>query len=186
MREKRGSRLTKQRDSYHKGAPVKSLGRLLLSAFVLLFAGASHASQNNTSALSETPPTHELFDPSKYLGKVVYVDFWATWCIPCRKAFPWMNETKERFGPRGLEMVLINLDKKKTYVEEFLLEYPVNGAVMVYDPAAVLAKLYQVRAMPTAYLIDRRGVIRYTHQGFLSKRVPDYEREIEELLNEKD
>jgi thiol-disulfide isomerase/thioredoxin len=102
---------------------------------------------------------------SQYKGKVVYLDFWASWCIPCRKSFPWMNSMEQKYSNKGLKIITINLDKKEKAVEKFLKRYPANFAV-AYDPAGKTAEAYDVKGMPSSYLIDRSGKIIYTHIGF--------------------
>src|SRR6266480_3576285 len=77
----------------------------------------------------------------KLRGKVVYVDFWASWCGPCRRSFPWMNEMQQKYGPRGLAVVAINVDKKRSDAERFLVQYPAEFTV-VYDDAGTTPAAY--------------------------------------------
>lgn len=116
-------------------------------------------------------------------GKVVYVDFWATWCPPCRKSFPWMNEMHDRYHGKGLEIVAISLDKAQKPVTQFL-ETTSPRFTVALDPEATMADRYGVKVMPTSYLIDRKGKVRMTHRGFRNRDKQALEEEIRKLLAE--
>jgi cytochrome c biogenesis protein CcmG/thiol:disulfide interchange protein DsbE len=102
---------------------------------------------------------------SEYHGKVLYLDFWASWCEPCRKSFPWLNEMKEKFSDKGFEVIGINLDTEKNLADQFLAQTPAQF-VIGYDPSGDTAASYEVKGMPSSFLIDRKGVIVYKHIGF--------------------
>lgn len=116
-------------------------------------------------------------------GKVVLVDFWASWCGPCRQSFPWMNALQNKYRGQGLEVVAINLDQEAELAKEFLAEVPADFTVLL-DTDAQLPGEYGVMGMPSSYLIDRHGRIRAQHIGFHSDRVADYEDAIKTLLAE--
>jgi thiol-disulfide isomerase/thioredoxin len=105
------------------------------------------------------------FDPARHAGRVVYLDFWASWCSPCKLSFPWMQEIADTYGARGLEVIAVNLDKKRAAADEFLRGMDPRFAV-VFDPEGKLAARYQLQGMPTAILFDRSGTVRATHIGF--------------------
>jgi len=107
-------------------------------------------------------------------GKVVLLDFWASWCEPCRRSFPWMDSLESRFGPRGFEVVAINLDKDRALAEEFLDRHPVHFAVG-FDPGARTATAYRVAAMPSSYVIGPGGEILAAHAGFDRSKAPALE-----------
>lgn len=100
-----------------------------------------------------------------FKGKVLYVDFWASWCGPCRKSFPWMNEMHKKYGPQGLVVLGVNLDAKSEDAAQFLAATPASFA-MAYDPAGVSSRSYKVKAMPTSFLIDANGKVLMVHKGF--------------------
>jgi thiol-disulfide isomerase/thioredoxin len=114
-------------------------------------------------------------------GRVVYVDFWASWCAPCRRSFPWMNTLQQRFGSRGLAVVAINVDKRRPDADRFLHQFPATFTV-VFDPAGVTPAAYAVPGMPTSYLIDARGNVVQIEQGFLDDRRAALEARIESLI----
>ena len=80
------------------------------------------------------------FDLKNYQGKVVYLDFWASWCVPCRKSFPWLNQLRNRYSEKQLVIVAVNLDKEAALAADFLKQYPANFDIF-YDPEGVLAKM---------------------------------------------
>ena len=102
-------------------------------------------------------------------GRVVYLDFWASWCGPCRRSFPWMNEIEQRYAAKGLTVVAINVDAKREDAERFLQQYPAKFAI-VYDASGTTPRAYDVKAMPSSYLIDRKGKITRVEQGFLDEK----------------
>lgn len=121
------------------------------------------------------------FDQLK--GKVVYVDFWASWCGPCRSSFPWMQSMHRKYANQGLEIIAINLDQEPELAQKFLQEYK-PGFRVEYDTEGHLAEQFGVETMPTSFLIDRSGKARSKHKGFHTDKVHDYEQEIRKLLGE--
>lgn len=119
---------------------------------------------------------------SDYRGKVVYLDFWASWCGPCRKSFPWMNEMLTRFEKKGLRIIAVNLDNKREDADKFIQQTLPNFDI-AFDPAGKSAELYELQGMPSAYLIDRKGKLHSVHLGFRTKDIGSLEQEIEALLN---
>lgn len=98
-------------------------------------------------------------------GKVVYLDFWASWCGPCRKSFPELEQIRQQLGPKGFEVMAVNVDEFEADALQFLAENPVSYLV-VRDGAGIAPQTYGILGMPTGYLIDREGVVRLVHQGF--------------------
>jgi thiol-disulfide isomerase/thioredoxin len=135
--------------------------------FAVLLAGAVHAAP---------PPALEPVE-----GKVVWVDFWASWCVPCRRSFPWLNTMQRKYGPAGLQIIAVNLDKDRALADGFLAEVPAEFALR-FDPSADLAKAYGVQAMPSSFLIDADGKVLASHFGFKTADTADYERAIEAAL----
>jgi cytochrome c biogenesis protein CcmG/thiol:disulfide interchange protein DsbE len=112
-------------------------------------------------------------------GKVVYVDFWASWCEPCRKSFPWLASLQTRYAPKGLAVIAVNLDKKRDAADAFLAKYPAPFTV-AFDPAGKTAGAFKVAAMPSSYLIGPDGNILFTHAGFDPKETAMIEARIQE------
>jgi cytochrome c biogenesis protein CcmG/thiol:disulfide interchange protein DsbE len=123
-------------------------------------------------------------DMSAYRGKVVYVDFWASWCGPCKQSFPWMQTMKNTYDRQGLTVIAINLDLDRSDADKFLDRFRPTFEVR-FDPQGKIAEFYKVQAMPSSVLIDRHGVTRFTHAGFRPIDGPTYEAQVQELLAEK-
>jgi thiol-disulfide isomerase/thioredoxin len=117
-------------------------------------------------------------------GHVVLVDIWASWCPPCKAAFPAYDELFRRYRDRGFEVLAINVDEKRSAADEFLNGKQFQMRVL-FDPKGVAPLGFNLRAMPTSYIVDKRGEIRFSHQGFTSQAVPELQRQIEQLMAEK-
>ena len=118
---------------------------------------------------------------SNYNGKVVIVDFWASWCVPCRRSFPWMNAMQDKYAADGLVIIAVNLDRNAEDAARFLEKYPANFEI-VYDPEGALAKEYGVEVMPSSIIIGRNGDSYERHAGFKVKRQDEYEATIRVAL----
>ena len=116
-------------------------------------------------------------------GEVVYLDFWASWCIPCIRSFPFMNQLELDLKDKGLRVVGVNLDEEPADAKKFLEKYSVDFSI-VTDPEKQCAEDFNVFAMPSSYLIDRKGVVRHVHHGFRSEDTKKIRLLIEELLAE--
>ena len=160
----------------------KQIGVLLAGLIALL--GVTAAQADGQAPLFDLPGNNGQVSLKSLNGQVVYVDFWASWCTPCRKSFPWMNQIQETYGNKGLSIVAINLDKDKDAVGQFLRANPAKFTV-AYDPAGDTASAYKVQGMPSSYLIDRQGRIRHSHIGFREISKADLEGRIRQLLAEK-
>lgn len=145
--------------------------------FLLPFAALLAVSLPLQPAAAEVP---EL-DLSPYAGKIVYLDFWASWCAPCRRSFPWMNDMLARYADAGLAVVSVNVDAERKLADEFLAETPANFPV-IYDPEGKLAAQWQLVGMPSSYLIGPDGNVISRHVGFRSESPEKYEAEIRRLL----
>lgn len=114
-------------------------------------------------------------------GKVVYLDFWASWCEPCKKSFPWMHKIKQSYADQGFEILAVNLDKDKKLADEFLKDMKVNFKV-AFDASGESASNYKLRGMPSSYLIGRDGKVYASHIGFREKDKAQLEQAIQNLL----
>ena len=160
-----------------------SLGMVLL----LLFVAASWCVAGEIasgSAASPTQPTptqpspgqanpgqpipatsDQLLGLTALKGHVIYLDFWASWCAPCRASFPWMNRMQQELGRDGLVVIAVNVDRERADADQFMRELAPQFRV-VFDPDGVLPEKFGVRGMPTSFLIDRNGRIQARHEGF--------------------
>ena len=116
-------------------------------------------------------------------GRVVYVDFWASWCVPCRLSMPTLDALYRKHAARGFTVVGFNKDVEASDAERFLQRVPVSFP-LAQDLKDAAARAFDVKAMPSGYLVDRHGVIRRIHRGFTSETAASLEGEIEDLLKE--
>jgi thiol-disulfide isomerase/thioredoxin len=121
---------------------------------------------------------------SAYRNKVVYVDFWASWCKPCLKSFSFMNNMEKRYGKKGFKIIAINLDSERSAASSFLKKHPAKFTI-AYDPEGVTPNKYKLKVMPTSYLIDRKGNIVNIHKGFKDSQTQKLEKFIVQTLNKK-
>ena len=114
-------------------------------------------------------------------GQVVYLDFWASWCAPCRKSMPFMEALHQELASEGLRILAVNLDDEQALALKFVERYGVTYTNL-FDGMATLPEMYKVMGMPTAVLIDRKGVVRWVHAGFSSKDEAEIRQQIEAVL----
>jgi thiol-disulfide isomerase/thioredoxin len=123
--------------------------------------------------------------PDNLKGQVVLLDFWASWCAPCKESFPVMDKLYKEHSGEGLVIVAVSVDEKAADMEKFLKKTPATFCV-VRDAKHELVKTTDVSTMPTSFLIDRAGKVRFTHSGFLGKATAkQYQDEVAQLLKEK-
>ena len=117
-------------------------------------------------------------------GRVIYLDFWASWCTPCRQSFPWMQALQTEYASRGLTVIAVNLDEDRAAADTFLRRFH-PGFQIHFDPQGRWAEQFGVKGMPTSVVIDRHGVPRFTHSGFVPDDRQTYTRHVEQLLAEQ-
>jgi thiol-disulfide isomerase/thioredoxin len=148
--------------------------RLTVVALLLALASGPAAAHEDLAQL----------DLAQYQGKVVYLDFWASWCAPCRRSFPWLDALQRKHGAEGFVVIAVNVDTDRALAAGFLKEVPVAFKV-AYDPKGELAAKWKLLGMPSSFLIDRSGKPRSAHQGFRPGDEAGREAEIARLLAEK-
>jgi thiol-disulfide isomerase/thioredoxin len=120
----------------------------------------------------------------QFRGKVVFLDFWAPWCDPCREELPALDALYKKYSNDGLEVIGIDIDSSEKLAAEFLRKVPVAFTVLI-DKKSIMRREYNFRALPTAFIIGRDGVIRYVHMGFGNEFLQMYEKEIIDLLKQQ-
>lgn len=165
---------------------------LKISLFALLSISnlvctTAHAIDVGQPAPAFTLPTLQHDQPTafrQFAGKVVYLDFWASWCQPCRTSFPLLNQLHEKLKSQGFEVVAINLDEDKAKAARFLDEFNVHFTVL-RDASGEWADQYVVESMPSSFIIDRQGIVQYSHHGFTSSDINALETKVTNLLAQK-
>lgn len=122
-------------------------------------------------------------DLNKFRGKVVYLDYWASWCGPCLESMPFMDQLSKELSAKGLEVVPVNVDEVPEDASAFLKAHPISMAV-VSDSTGECPSKYDVQVMPSSFLIDKKGVIRHVHKGFHSGDKSEIRSLVEKLLSE--
>lgn len=162
------------------GSAGRHLKKKPLLLLALLVIGALTVSP---IAWSEAPPGEEL-ELSDYRGKVVVLDFWASWCVPCRRSFPWLNSMHDKYASDGLVIIGVNVDQEPASAAKFLQEFPASFQIS-YDTNGILAKKFDVQGMPSSFVIGRNGKTRARHLGFKVRRQNEYEAAIVAALQQE-
>jgi len=145
---------------------------------VLLFLFCSSLS---AVEIGKSIPSCNRLDLSEYKNKVLLIDFWATWCPPCKQSMPFLNALRNELADKGFEIIAINVDEETEVAQHFLNNYPVDYPV-VFDPKGHCPLAYDVKAMPSSYFVDKKGKIRYVHLGFRHQDELEIRTRVLELL----
>ena len=148
---------------------IKNLQICALVIASVIFSQSLWANDNNT--VNSLELLEQQLTSNK--GDVIYVEFCASWCIPCRQSFPWLNTFIAKY-----------LDHSRTLADEFLAEIPADFPV-IFDPKGLIARKYQLKGMPSSFIVDRTGQIISVHVGFNQQKKIAYEKEIKMLLQSK-
>ncbi len=154
-----------------------------------LLVGLSSGSRAAAPALNEAAPLFTLPGKSAPValqalrGRVVLLDFWASWCVPCAQSFPWLEGLHQRWQGDGLTVLGVNVDKQRKRADAFLALHATTFPV-AFDPEGKVAAAYALPGMPTTCLIDRQGRLRRVHTGFRAEEVLEVEAFIKSLLDE--
>ena len=121
-----------------------------------------------------------------YLGKVVLIDFWASWCPPCQEEMPELIKFYKSHSNPDFELIAVNIDNSEENMEHFIDKlFPKPGFPIIIDNKQQIPSLFDIASMPTTIFIDKKGKIRYWHDGFQKSIVNDFNQELSRLLNEK-
>jgi thiol-disulfide isomerase/thioredoxin len=131
----------------------------------------------NVAPAFELPTKDKPIKLEHFVGKVVYLDFWASWCGPCKQSFPWMNEMQSKYGPQGFQVIGVGLDARHDDALRFLNSTSANFTV-AFDHTGDTPQRFSVKGMPTSVLIGRDGRVLSTHVGFSAQTRESLERAI--------
>ncbi|VAW52192.1 hypothetical protein MNBD_GAMMA06-1321 [hydrothermal vent metagenome] len=156
------------------------LSLIILTLYTFLGSGIVRADQAPDFKLEGQQKQIQLSD---YRGQVVYLDFWASWCQPCRKSFTWMNKMQSMYGKEGFKVIAINLDESRQQADKFLQEIPAKFDI-AFDPEASTVDVYKVKAMPSSYIIDKNGNVIHANSGFHRNDEKKLEAKIRTLIRQ--
>lgn len=154
----------------------------LACIFSLTFSQFALAESITRAAEFNLPGLHQPIKLSDFRGRLVYLDFWASWCKPCLQSFPWMEEIQRKYREQGLTVIAVNLDRDREQAEKFIAKYTPSFRI-AFDTVATTPTQYGVQGMPTSFLIARDGRILSTHIGFNNQKKDHYEQLITQALN---
>lgn len=164
---------------------IKTPSLIFTCWLALLCASAAYAAQEGAQApgFNLRDLTGGTITLEQFKGKVVFLDFWAPWCVPCRDELPELERLYKKYENKGFIVVGIAVDASTEGVTKFLQKVPVSFPVLL-DTKGTVAEAYRLVNMPTAYLIGRDGVMRHVYKGFGKDLLTLYENKISELLEQ--
>ena len=157
----------------------------LLALFIGLHCESAYAIDVGETPADFTLPTNHgtPVSLSSLKGKIVYVDFWASWCASCAQSIPWLGTLQKKIGSDAFQILAVNLDEHSNDAESFLKSKNVD-LLVAYDPAGKTAESLKVNAMPTAMLLDKNGKVLLVHEGFKEADADALESEIRKALKQ--
>ena len=161
--------------------PIIRMAIAVVATYSLLLPSLASAQKAPGFTL---PGQNKTIQLAKYRGKVVYVDFWASWCEPCKRSFPWMNELQTLYGDDGFHIIAVNLDESREEANAFLKKMPAKFDI-AFDKSGKTAEAYKLKAMPSSYLIDRNGELVHKSLGYRAEEKKILETKIKQLVDKR-
>ncbi|GIK34592.1 MAG: hypothetical protein AMXMBFR45_11280 [Gammaproteobacteria bacterium] len=157
-----------------------------LAVTLLMLPGLAPAAPASAPAPEFSLPARSGGDVSlsSLRGQVVLVNFWATWCGPCRKEMPLLEQIYQRYKGLGFTLLAVNVEEDSGGADQWLRDTPVSFPVL-FDRDNRVSKLYQVTAMPSTVIIDRKGQVRFIHYGYTPGTENEYQDQVRSLIREK-
>ncbi|MES9823663.1 MAG: TlpA disulfide reductase family protein [Candidatus Thiodiazotropha endolucinida] len=161
------------------------LHQFIVAGVLLLACGYTVAANQPSMAPDFTLKSREGVNIklSELRGQVVMVNFWASWCGPCRQEMPLLQQLFDRYQSLGFSLLGVNVDEDRAAADKMLSDVPVSFPIL-YDDRSKVSKQYQVKAMPSTFMVDRDGRIRYLHKGYKPGYEEEYQQQIRQLLRE--
>ena len=160
-------------------------GMMLACLLAFGFAGAAGAASMQGPAPDFTLKslTGKNLKLSEMAGNVVLINFWASWCGPCREEMPLLNDLHNKYAPLGFTVLGVNVEEDARNARGFLKNFPVDFPILL-DSNNQVSKQYNVIAMPTTVMVDRDGNVRYLHKGYKSGDEKKYIKMVKKLVRE--
>jgi thiol-disulfide isomerase/thioredoxin len=154
-----------------------------IAALILWMSSISASTSKPTPSVEVSTADGATVNLSGYKGRIVLIDFWASWCPPCKTSFPALDVLYREYRDRGVEVLAVNLDERRHDAETFLAAHP-HRLTVLYDSKGVSPQAFGVKGMPSSFIVDRGGNIRFTHMGYSGDVDARYRQEITQLLSE--
>jgi thiol-disulfide isomerase/thioredoxin len=162
---------------------LRAFSVIVVSALLASLAWASDAVKGPAPAFALQSRDGAKVSPAQYKGDVVMINFWATWCVPCRQEMPKLEALYQRYNKLGFKLLAVNVENNPDGVKKWLAETPVSFPVL-FDTKSEVSKLYKVETMPTTVIVGKDGTMRYLHHGYQAGYENDYQNEVRTLLRE--
>ena len=162
---------------------VKRMGFILTMTLLLSSVAKAEVLEGMAPDFTLKSRSGENVKLSEHRGEVVMINFWASWCAPCRQEMPLLEEMYKKYSDLGFVLLGVNVEEDSSKATELLRDIPVSFPVL-YDNKNEVTKLYKVVAMPSTVMVDRDGNMRYLHRGYLPGYEAEYIKQIKELVRE--
>lgn len=161
----------------------KQVSTVLVASLLFLSAAQAEVLEGKAPDFTLKSRSGENVKLSELRGEVVMINFWASWCAPCRQEMPLLEEMYKKYSDLGFVLLGVNVEEDSSKAVELLRDVPVSFPIL-YDNKNEVTKLYKVVAMPSTVMVDRDGNMRYLHRGYLPGYEADYMKQIKELVRE--
>lgn len=165
-------------------SPLFRAGTVLAVLFALLavpLATSAIETGAKVAEIGKKDLAGKLVTVASLAGKVVVVDFWATWCAPCQEELPMLEKLYKQYASQGLVVVAVSVDKEVANIQKYLRKMPLSFPI-VHDADHQVSDRYSPPRMPSSYIIDRKGIVRHVHEGYRASDAKDFESQIKALL----
>jgi thiol-disulfide isomerase/thioredoxin len=164
---------------------MKSLsGAAAVASLFILVAGPTAADVKPAPDVTLQAEDGTPVRLGQFAGRIVLIDFWASWCAPCKTSFPALDALYREYRPRGVEVLAVNLDERRRDADAFVAARPHEMPVL-YDVKGDAPRAFGVKGMPSSFIIDRGGTIRFTHMGYSANIGQQYRQELDLLLSSR-
>lgn len=162
---------------------VKKMIVLFAASFLFVSAAQAEVLEGMAPDFTLKSRSGENVKLSEFRGDVVMINFWASWCAPCRQEMPLLEDMYKKYSDLGFVLLGVNVEEDSSKAADLLKEIPVSFPVL-YDNTNSVTQLYKVVAMPSTVMVDRDGKMRYLHRGYLPGYEAEYIKQIKELVRE--
>jgi len=162
---------------------LRAFSVIVVSALLASLAWAADGVKGPAPSFALQSRDGSKISPAQFKGEVVMINFWATWCVPCRQEMPKLEALYQRYNKLGFKLLAVNVENNPDGVKKWLAETPVSFPVL-FDTKSEVSKLYKVETMPTTVIVAKDGTMRYLHHGYKDGYENDYQTEVRTLLRE--